>query len=534
MEASPTTAQASGSLIKGIRRTQSPLAAGRTRQGDTEDSANAQHSQKPSYSARNDQDGRRISYSAEDDPGGSRKQDDKPAPEQANACGNSDDVQMMDEPEEVQDLRSHSRTDPPSAVEQEDVQMTEEPEGDDDLHCGDIPGIPRSGSPLPMYEDGDDDEDHQLRDQAEAQLEAEERERERENAPENSEQYRRSFQNRPTPISAFPRRSLLQRLPSQALTDTPSTEASSPGFPSLSRNPSFRGSAGPSRTSSGHASPIRQTNPGSRHQLHAASASKSATDYSFPSMSGVLTTEEPIGEEEENDDAEARTIKSKGSPAKSISISTPQKQSSSSSPYFPERDVASSPPTSSGFLDIARNAGLRSPRQAYGATSRQNSSSSQHSNQSVNEYSTPAGFLKHRRNSSIQAPRDVKETLNAKSRDLPDGKRKLNQYVLQRDIGRGSFGVVQIAKDEDTGREYAVKEFSKMRLRKRQQSEMIRRQGRGGAMRRGAVPFKQKPGTSRKDSQGRALTAEGDEQPPAEERNDLELIRECYIYKGRI
>ena len=531
MEASPTTAQASGSLIKGIRRTQSPLASGRTRQGDTEDHVDAQHSQQSSQSTTDDgQEGRRISRNAQDDPGGSRQQDDDDsAPGQANHGDNSDDVQMMEEPEEDQDLRIHSRTDLSDAVDHEDVQMTEEPEGEDDLHCGDIPGIPRSGSPLPMYADDEDDEDHQLRDQAEAQLEAEERERERENAPKDSEQYRRSFRNRPTPLSAFPKRSLLQRLPSQALTDTPSTEASSPGFPSLSRNPSLRGSGVPSRASSGHASPSRQTSSGSQHQSHAppASASRSATDYSFPSMAGVLTTEEPIGEEEENDDAEARTIKSKGSPPKSISTSTPQKQSSSSSPYFPEREVASSPPTSSGFLDIARNAGLRSPRQAHGATSRQNSSSSQHSNQSVNEYSTPAGFLKHRRNSSIQAPRDVKETLNAKSRDLPDGKRKLNQYVLQRDIGRGSFGVVQIAKDEDTGREYAVKEFSKMRLRKRQQSEMIRRQGRGGAMRRGAVPFKQKPGSSRKDSQGRAPTAEGDEEPPAAEANDLELIREC-------
>lgn len=93
----------------------------------------------------------------------------------------------------------------------------------------------------------------------------------------------------------------------------------------------------------------------------------------------------------------------------------------------------------------------------------------------------------------MSGPREVKETLNAGYRDLPDGKRKLNQYILEKDIGRGSFGVVQIARDEETGTEYAVKEFSKIRLRKRQQSEMIKRQGRGAASRGGRTPIPIRP-----------------------------------------
>lgn len=53
--------------------------------------------------------------------------------------------------------------------------------------------------------------------------------------------------------------------------------------------------------------------------------------------------------------------------------------------------------------------------------------------------------------------------------------RMLNQYMLKEEIGRGSYGTVLLAEDSTTGKEYAVKEFSKARLRKRNQSAIMRR-----------------------------------------------------------
>ncbi|KAI5304964.1 hypothetical protein KEM56_005605 [Ascosphaera pollenicola] len=49
----------------------------------------------------------------------------------------------------------------------------------------------------------------------------------------------------------------------------------------------------------------------------------------------------------------------------------------------------------------------------------------------------------------------------------------INQYLMRQEIGRGSFGAVHLAVDR-MGREYAVKEFSKARLRKRAQSHFLR------------------------------------------------------------
>lgn len=53
--------------------------------------------------------------------------------------------------------------------------------------------------------------------------------------------------------------------------------------------------------------------------------------------------------------------------------------------------------------------------------------------------------------------------------------RMLNQYLLKEEIGRGSYGTVLLAEDSTTGREFAIKEFSKARLRKRNQSAILRR-----------------------------------------------------------
>ncbi|EPE34095.1 Protein kinase-like (PK-like) [Glarea lozoyensis ATCC 20868] len=83
----------------------------------------------------------------------------------------------------------------------------------------------------------------------------------------------------------------------------------------------------------------------------------------------------------------------------------------------------------------------------------------------------------HKRQASYH--KQVKETLNAKSEytnneDDGRGEHRINQYIIKDEIGRGSFGAVHLAVDQ-YGKEYAVKEFSKSRLRKRAQSNILRR-----------------------------------------------------------
>ncbi|KAE9374572.1 Pkinase-domain-containing protein [Stipitochalara longipes BDJ] len=98
----------------------------------------------------------------------------------------------------------------------------------------------------------------------------------------------------------------------------------------------------------------------------------------------------------------------------------------------------------------------------------------------IQHVSTPAyqsPLRHHRRTPSHQ--RTIKETLNAHSEytnNEEDGKAEhhINQYIIKDEIGRGSFGAVHLAVDQ-YGTEYAVKEFSKSRLRKRAQSNILRR-----------------------------------------------------------
>ncbi|KAL8739313.1 MAG: hypothetical protein Q9181_000044 [Wetmoreana brouardii] len=83
----------------------------------------------------------------------------------------------------------------------------------------------------------------------------------------------------------------------------------------------------------------------------------------------------------------------------------------------------------------------------------------------------------HQRHAS--SPRQVKETPHARSEytnseDDGGAVHRINQYVIKQEIGRGSFGAVHLAVDQH-GNEYAVKEFSKSRLRKRAQSNILRR-----------------------------------------------------------
>ncbi|SPQ22792.1 a62bff01-bc79-412d-9548-1b24fbeca487 [Thermothielavioides terrestris] len=95
--------------------------------------------------------------------------------------------------------------------------------------------------------------------------------------------------------------------------------------------------------------------------------------------------------------------------------------------------------------------------------------------------SFPSPMRHHRRTPS--AHREIKETLNARSEyTSEDGEgrshQRINQYEIKDEIGRGSYGAVHLATDQ-FGNEYAVKAFSKARLRKRAQSNILRHGPRG-------------------------------------------------------
>ncbi|KAK7952638.1 uncharacterized protein PG986_008366 [Apiospora aurea] len=123
------------------------------------------------------------------------------------------------------------------------------------------------------------------------------------------------------------------------------------------------------------------------------------------------------------------------------------------------------------------------------------------------QYQSP---LRHHKRTPSQH-REVKETLNARSEytsDDADGtKLRINQYIIREEIGRGSYGAVHVATDQ-FGAEFAIKEFSKSRLRKRAQSNILRRPP--GAARPGRFP-------------GRSRRAQHD---AAEAKDALFLIRE--------
>ncbi|RPB15996.1 kinase-like protein [Morchella conica CCBAS932] len=109
----------------------------------------------------------------------------------------------------------------------------------------------------------------------------------------------------------------------------------------------------------------------------------------------------------------------------------------------------------------------------------------------VRHVSTPSlqsPLRHHQRTASVGRP-PIRETLNAclTYDDEEDGGQgaRINQYTIKQEIGRGSFGAVHLVEDQ-TGKRYAMKEFSKSRLRKRSQSHILRRphaaQRRGGLL----------------------------------------------------
>ncbi|KAH5213748.1 hypothetical protein HBH68_062330 [Parastagonospora nodorum] len=133
----------------------------------------------------------------------------------------------------------------------------------------------------------------------------------------------------------------------------------------------------------------------------------------------------------------------------------------------------------------------------------------------VKYMSTPAyqSPLRHHKRAA-SSTRRVKETFNARSEysnseDDGTAQHRINQYLVKQEIGRGSFGAVHLAVDQ-YGQEYAVKEFSKSRLRKRAQSNLLRRP----SARRRALPA------------GIGFNSPLHRHSTTEENNAFELIKE--------
>ncbi|WFD17928.1 non-specific serine/threonine protein kinase [Malassezia caprae] len=55
---------------------------------------------------------------------------------------------------------------------------------------------------------------------------------------------------------------------------------------------------------------------------------------------------------------------------------------------------------------------------------------------------------------------------------LKDGSRKINQYHLLKEIGKGSFAIVHLGETSDEQRFYAIKEFDKRRMRRQRLMEL--------------------------------------------------------------
>ncbi|KAK5716323.1 hypothetical protein LTR17_016437 [Elasticomyces elasticus] len=148
----------------------------------------------------------------------------------------------------------------------------------------------------------------------------------------------------------------------------------------------------------------------------------------------------------------------------------------------------------------------------------------------VKHMSAPSGpprspLRHHKRTPSKSKP--VKETLNARSHygssddDSGASVHRINQYIIKQEIGRGSFGAVHLAVDQ-YGSEYAVKEFSKSRLRKRAQSNLLRKPNQQAARRPGHLAA----GMGFNSPLHRLSSNDKLKQSNESNNNNLELIKE--------
>merc|ERR1711977_308769 len=102
----------------------------------------------------------------------------------------------------------------------------------------------------------------------------------------------------------------------------------------------------------------------------------------------------------------------------------------------------------------------------------------------LQSYSFHARETCHSTHSRVIKPFDMDPSAYTNNQTDGRAEHHINQYIIKDEIGRGSFGAVHLAVDQ-YGTEYAVKEFSKSRLRKRAQSHILRKplsQRRRGAL----------------------------------------------------
>ncbi|KAJ1985405.1 hypothetical protein H4R34_000059 [Dimargaris verticillata] len=81
----------------------------------------------------------------------------------------------------------------------------------------------------------------------------------------------------------------------------------------------------------------------------------------------------------------------------------------------------------------------------------------------------------------------IKETINTDVEVTDDGQVRINQYLVKRYLGCGAYGTVSLAVNTEDEQEYAIKEFSKLKLRKLEQSRSVSvgpGRGRGWGARR--------------------------------------------------
>ncbi|KAK9456538.1 kinase-like domain-containing protein [Dipodascopsis uninucleata] len=139
----------------------------------------------------------------------------------------------------------------------------------------------------------------------------------------------------------------------------------------------------------------------------------------------------------------------------------------------------------------------------------------------------PSGYFTESWQRSLRSPnrhhrrvksgyRDIKETLDAQYRQEGDTQ-VLNQYIIKEEIGRGSYGAVSKAIDSQTNEIYAIKEFSKSRLRRQIRSNFLRQ-------RSARSPGGSKLPLSGFHSPGPQVTA-NEFQKNTEDGNSLNLIR---------
>ncbi|KAJ2757787.1 hypothetical protein H4S06_003009, partial [Coemansia sp. BCRC 34490] len=73
----------------------------------------------------------------------------------------------------------------------------------------------------------------------------------------------------------------------------------------------------------------------------------------------------------------------------------------------------------------------------------------------------------------------VKYNVAAEVSESGDGSTVIGDYEIAEELGHGSFGTVHLVKNKLTGKLFAMKEYNKANLRKRQQTSLMQG-GRGG------------------------------------------------------